>query len=93
MKEKKKEKYNSDITKEDLNALGNKKNTPRDDYKGDDKQLQNRERPVDFTGKNLDVPNRDIANTNKKTLKDEENELYSQGSGHNDHLEDSDNHQ
>ena len=81
--------YNSDITKEDLNALGDKTKNIRKD-KGDDAQLENRERKVDFTGKNLDVPGRNLpSNRPGDKLKDEENQLYSQGSAHNSNLEDS----
>ncbi|MDN3493595.1 hypothetical protein [Winogradskyella bathintestinalis] len=88
--------YNADITKQDLNKLGERTVEQRTDHKGDDVQFTNRERPVDFTGKELDVPGRNIPSTkatNTNKLKDEENQLYSQGSGHNDHLEDSENHE
>lgn len=55
---------------------------------GDDEQLENRVRPVDFEGKDLDVPGRDLPeNRTKKTLKDEENQLYSQGGSGNENLE------
>ncbi|MFD1061821.1 hypothetical protein ACFQ1Q_01085 [Winogradskyella litorisediminis] len=92
MKPNNKELYNSDVTKEDLNALGSKTENQRSAQQGDDAQLSNREKPVDFTGKNLDVPGRVSANENTKRLNDEENNLHSQGSGHNDHLEDNANH-
>lgn len=51
--------YNSDITKEDLNTLGDKKGNLRNDA-GDDRLLKDREKNVDFTGKELDVPNRKL---------------------------------
>lgn len=85
--------YNSEVTKEDVNKLGERTIEQKDDRQGDDAQLNTREKPVDFTGKNLDVPGRDLPKTNPTTLKDEENQLYSQGSGHNDHLEDAENHE
>ena len=56
---------------------------------GDDEQLKNREKPVDFEGKDLDVPGRDLPeNRTKKQFKDEENQLYSQGGPGNENLED-----
>ncbi|WP_178988578.1 hypothetical protein [Winogradskyella schleiferi] len=85
--------YNADVTKEDLEKLGERNVDQRKDHKGDDVQLENRERPVDFTGKNLDVPGRTIPSKRTTKIKDEENQLYSQGSGHNDHLEDAENHE
>ena len=85
--------YNSDITEQDKEKLGELAREIRNDRQGDDSQLENRERPIDFTGKDLDVPGRERATPNKGTFKDEENELYSQGSGDNDHLEDAENHQ
>lgn len=84
--------YNPNVTEEDLNTLGEKAENIHSAKQGDDKQLENREKPVDFTGKNLDVPGRISSNENTKRLNDEENRLHSQGSGHNDHLEDNPNH-
>ncbi|MDY0779341.1 hypothetical protein [Tenacibaculum sp. IB213877] len=82
-----KKKYNSDVTKEELQRLND--DHIRNDG-GDDSILKNRKKPVDFTGKDLDIPGRKLPkNTTKKTLKDEENQLYSQGSEHNENLEDS----
>ena len=69
--------YNSEVTKEDLEALG-AKGLRRDD--GDDKMLNTREQPIDFAGKNLDIPGRDTINNATKNLNDEENTLYGQGS-------------
>ncbi|WP_179344963.1 hypothetical protein [Winogradskyella ursingii] len=90
MKNKENEKkYNSDITKEDLNTLGEKNKHMRD-KETDDAQLKNRTKDVDFTGKGLDVPGRDLPrNRPEEKLKDEENQLYSQGSESNSNLEDS----
>lgn len=79
--------YNSNITKEDLNTLGDKKGNLRNDS-GDDRLLKFREKKVDFTAEELDVPNRNLPNDKtKKTLKDEENQVYSQGSEQNENLE------
>jgi len=86
-KEKTEHKYNSDITKEDLEILGEKaRNIHRDS--GDDKILGEREKDVDFAGKDLDVPGRNLPSSESgKTLKDEENQLYSQGGTDNEDLE------
>ena len=81
--------YNPDITKEDLNALGDTSGNLKTG-KGQDKELLNRNDNVDFTGKNLDVPGRTLPeDQNGSTMKDEENQLYSQGGPGNDHLEQS----
>ncbi len=80
--------YNSDVTSEDLKALGQDfENNIRQDG-GDDVALTNRTEKVDFAGKDLDIPGRKQAS--KKTtnrIKDEENMLYSQGSESNENLE------
>ncbi len=87
MSDTKKKDYNSDITKEDLNALGEKNKNIRTDQ-GDDKQLNKRERDVDFVGSGLDVSGRNLPkNKTHKTIKDEENQLYSQGGSGNEDLE------
>lgn len=91
MKKEKENNYNSDVTKEEVENLKGLREQ-RTDRKGDDSQLEDRERPVDFTGKDLDVPGRHNKKSDRTDLKDEENHLYSQGSGHNDHLEDAANH-
>lgn len=88
---KKKEKlpYNPEITEEDKKNLGDIAQNLRNDS-GDDLVLKNREKKVDFAGKNLDIPGRRENKKKKKktdTLKDEENELYSQGSEENENLE------
>ncbi len=83
--------YSPDITKEDLMALGEKTKNLRNDS-SDDMLLQERDRKVDFEGKDLDVPGRTLESNKKTTsLRDEENQLYAQGSGHNDALEQSTN--
>lgn len=92
MSDKENKKYNSDVTQEDLNALGAKKEHLRSDQ-GADQPLKDRERDVDFAGKDLDVPGRDLpSQKTKKTLKDEENQLYGQGGPGNDGLEQNNNH-
>ncbi|MGB7393373.1 MAG: hypothetical protein WA913_03165 [Pricia sp.] len=74
----KKEKYDPDVTQEDIDALGSK-GLSMDT--GDDRILEKRKQKLDFTGDNLDVPGRDTTNnTTTKNLKDEENTLYGQGS-------------
>lgn len=81
-----KEKYNSDITKEDLQALGDKAGNLRNDN-GDDELLKNKV-TKDFSGNDLDVPGRKTRKTvTKKTFKDEENQVYSIGSDDNENLE------
>jgi hypothetical protein len=88
MKNKKKQVDNdADITKEDLLALGNKIQNLRSDD-GDDAALVDRVEEVDFEGKDLDVPGRTLPDDKKnKSLKDEENQLYSQGGEDNENLE------
>lgn len=84
-KENKEDNYNSDITTEDLQAIG-KKGLRKDS--DDDKLLQDREKDVDFQGKDLDVPGRDNKTTNTpQRIKDEENNLYAQGGESNENLE------
>jgi hypothetical protein len=69
---------NPKITKENQNNLGDKKRNLRSDG-GDDEQLKNRKRPVDFEGKDLDVPGRTLPeDRSNQKLKDEENQLYSE---------------
>ncbi|WP_044397809.1 hypothetical protein [Lacinutrix sp. Hel_I_90] len=88
MKAKDKKEYNSEVTKDDLQALRERKENTRSDG-GDDRLLNNeRKKAVDFSGKDLDIPGRDSPKTKKSaTLKDEENELYSQGGDGNEDLE------
>lgn len=84
--EKKSNILNPNIKKESQNDLVDDR-TLRSEG-GDDDQLKNREKPVDFEGKDLDIPGRDLPeNRTKKTLKDEENQLYSQGGPGNENLE------
>ncbi|WP_057937264.1 hypothetical protein [Algoriphagus resistens] len=65
------------VTKEDLEALG-----PRDanlsDDGGDDEQLLERKRKVDFTGDDLDVPGSELDDEQERIgSEDEENNFYS----------------
>ncbi|WP_435412809.1 hypothetical protein [Psychroserpens mesophilus] len=76
--------YNPEITKDDKIALGDKAGHLKTEL-SDDTLLKNREKKVDFAGKDLDIPGRNSAA--KNTLKDEENQLYSQGSDDNEDLE------
>ena len=92
MSDKKENNYNPNITEEDKQALGLKKENLRSDS-GDDQPLKDRERDVDFAGKDLDVPGRDLPNQRtKKEFKDEENQLYGQGGPGNDNLEQNEDH-
>lgn len=65
------------VTKEDLEALG-----PRDanlsDDGGDDEQLLERKRKVDFSGDDLDVPGSELDDEQERIgSEDEENNFYS----------------
>jgi hypothetical protein len=87
MSDKKEKAYNADITKEDLNALGEKTKNTRTDQ-GDDQLLNERKKEVDFAGSDLDIPGRNLPkNKPHKSVKDEENQLYSQGGSGNEDLE------
>jgi hypothetical protein len=77
----------SNLTDEDFQALGSKKKHLRNDS-GDDRVFDERRREVDFSGKELDVPGRDLPGDKKpENVKDEENQLYSQGGDENENLE------
>lgn len=76
----------SDVTDEDLQALG-----PKDlsmDM-GDDEMLKNRVWPVDMAGGDLDIPGSELDDDNEVVgSEDEENNSYSiGGDGHEDNLE------
>jgi hypothetical protein len=79
-------KRESDITKEDLEALG-----PRDlslDMGEDEELLKHRSHPVDFAGDDLDVPGAELDDDNEAIGKeDEENNPYSLGSDKHDDLD------
>lgn len=76
-----------DVTDDDLEALG-----PEDlsmDM-GDDEQLKHRNRPVDFTGKDLDIPGSELDDEQEALgSEDEENNGYSIGGDNHDDLEES----
>lgn len=78
-------KYNPEVTEEDLKTLG-KKGQSMDSQA--DRVLEDREREVDFTGKDLDIPTGDknIFDNNKK-IKDEENRYHSLGGERKEQLE------
>src|SRR5690554_2856142 len=87
--------YGSKVSKRDKDLLGEKPKNLRTDG-GDDLQLDknHRSHPVDFEGKDLNVPGRSLPeDRSKKELKDEENQLYSQGGPDNDKLEENGNDQ
>lgn len=65
------------VTKEDLQALGDRAGNLSHDG-GDDDMLEERKRPVDFTGKGLDVPGEELDDAQEAIgSEDEENNLYS----------------
>lgn len=77
--------YNSDITKDDIDALG-KKGLRADSE--DDRLLLDRDQAVDFQGKDLDIPGRNkTSSAIKKGITDEENTLFGQGGESKDNLE------
>jgi hypothetical protein len=76
----------SDVTKEDLEALG-----PRDlsmDMGEDEALLKHRSHRVDFAGDDLDVPGAELDDDNEVIGKeDEENNSYSLGSDNHEDLD------
>lgn len=80
-----------DVTEEDLEALG-----PKDlsmDM-GDDEQLKHRKRPVDFAGKDLDVPGTELDDDQEERgSEDEENNVYSLGGDEKNNLEEGQEHE
>ena len=67
----------SDLTKDDLDALG-----PEDLSMdgGDDEDLLDREHPVDFSGEDLDIPGSELDDDDEEIgSEDEENNSYSHG--------------
>ena len=68
--------YNPDITDDDRQALNEKGHSMN---RGQDKDLADRERKVDFTGKDLDIPGRNERDTSTGTgIPDEENYQFNQ---------------
>jgi hypothetical protein len=81
------ERTESDVTEEDLQALG-----PKDlsmDMGEDEQLLKNRVWPVDMAGQDLDVPGTELDDASEAIgAEDEENNSYSLGGdGHEDNLE------
>ncbi len=79
-------KYNPEITEHDKDVL-NQDNIHGDG--GDDQELKDRKRKVDFAGEDLDVPGRTQAKKGNgpEGFNDEENKLFSQGGDSKDNLE------
>jgi hypothetical protein len=75
----------SNLTKEDFEALG-PKDLSLDG--GDDEQLKHRVWPVDFSAKDLDVPNGNRGKGDSTDQGDEENDHYSLGGDDKENLED-----
>lgn len=88
-------KNSSNVSDQEKDLFGERPKNLRTDG-GDDIQLNknHRSHPVDFEGKDLDIPGRSLPeDRSKKELKDEENQLYSQGGPDNDKLEENGNDQ
>ncbi len=88
-------KNSSNVSDQEKDLFGERPKNLRTDG-GDDIQLDknHRSHPVDFEGKDLDIPGRSLPeDRSKKELKDEENQLYSQGGPDNDKLEENGNDQ
>ncbi len=79
-------KYNPEITEQDKDIL-NQDNIHSDG--GDDQELKDRKRKVDFAGADLDVPGRNQAKKGNgpEGFNDEENKLFSQGGDSKNNLE------
>jgi hypothetical protein len=74
----------ADVTKEDLQAL----NAAENNFEGDDSVLEGRSYPVDFAGKDLDVPGAQLDDREEQTGdEDEENNFYSLGGENHEDLE------
>jgi hypothetical protein len=78
-------KTESDLTKEDRRALGS---DGLNSDEGDDDQLRNRVTPVDFSGKDLDIPGSELDDASESIgSEDEENNSYSLGGDNHEDLE------
>ena len=76
----------SDLTKDDFQALA----SDEIESTGDDEILENRSWPVDFTGKELDVPGSEDDDAQEEIgSEDEENNSYSLGSDRHSDLDES----
>lgn len=80
--------YNPNITKEDKELLGEDRANIHNDSSAD-RELINRNKKVDFAGKDLDIPGRTTAKKGHGDagLNDEENKLHSQGGERSNNLE------
>ncbi|MBT1685678.1 hypothetical protein [Dawidia soli] len=75
----------SDLTKEDRRALGS---DGLNSDEGDDDQLRARVTPVDFAGKDLDIPGSELDDASEAIgTEDEENNSYSLGGDNHEDLE------
>ncbi|MEI9918495.1 MAG: hypothetical protein WDO14_06805 [Bacteroidota bacterium] len=73
-----------DVTEEDLEALGDEQLS---NDGGDDEQLAHRNRPVDFTGEDLDTPGTELDDDQEEVgSEDEENNNYSVGGDDKENL-------
>lgn len=83
-KPKRRAKSPSDVTPDDLQALDAEENN----FEGDDAVLGDRAHPVDFAGKDLDVPGSELDDRDElRGDEDEENNLYSLGGENHEDLE------
>ncbi|HLS29218.1 MAG TPA: hypothetical protein VK021_00010 [Flavobacteriaceae bacterium] len=84
---KEKLRYNPEVTEEDLEKLSHKNIKGY----GDDRQLRQRKKKVDFAGEDLDIPgSKKAEESRKKGLPDEENQLFGQGGPAKENLEEND---
>ncbi|AYB35758.1 hypothetical protein D4L85_29315 [Chryseolinea soli] len=75
----------SDVTKDDLQALGD---TELESDEGDDELLKKRIYPVDFSGEDLDIPGVEDDDASERIgSEDEENNSYSLGGDDHEDLE------
>lgn len=80
--------YNPEVTKKDLDKLSHKNIKGY----GDDRQLRQRKKKVDFAGEDLDIPgSKKAKQSSKKDLPDEENQLFGQGGSAKENMEEDDN--
>lgn len=79
------ERNESDVTKDDLQALGD---TELESDEGDDELLKKRIYPVDFSGEDLDIPGVEADDASERIgSEDEENNSYSLGGDDHEDLE------
>ncbi|WP_124980528.1 hypothetical protein [Nonlabens xiamenensis] len=84
---KKDKKYQSDVTEQDKEILGDRSGNLRNDG-GDDRLLKHREEETDFAAEGLDIASRaNSATKNPNPIKDEENKHYSVSGERHQNLE------